>query len=400
MSQTSPPASDTVASSAPAASAATTKSKRRNGRRRRTATKVLPRRRRRPPGSPPGLRAEDLEKLPSTGKVNVTCIDYCKDHFEMRRVDDLDAFLADHRPDWCHVRWINVDGLGDMRVIEQLAIKYKLHPLAIEDLLNVHQRPKVDTYGGGDDTPTRLFIVGRMIRLDAARRVDSEQISFFLGRHTVLTFQERPGDVFDPVRARLKFPDSRLRQTDASFLLYTLLDTVVDNYFPVIEHYSDELEALDAAVLERADDHAIHDIHTIKHELMMLRREIWPMRELILALQRQEHENISDTTQVYLHDVYDHTVQIIDLVETYREVAMGLAEMWMSAMSNRMNEVMKVLTIIATIFIPITFLAGVYGMNFKYIPEYDWHWAYPAFWGICAVVAGGMLYWFRRHRWL
>jgi magnesium transporter len=206
--------------------------------------------------------------------------------------------------------------------------------------------------------------------------------------------------VWEAVRQRAVTPGSRLRSNDASFLVHSLLDAIVDHCFPILEFYGDRLEDAEAEVLQRPTPAAIQDIHTLKRELLLLRRAVWPMREVISALQREQHACMSDATRTYMRDVYDHTVQIIDIVETYREMATGLTETYMSAMSQRLNEVMKVLTVIGTIFIPLTFLAGVYGMNFKHFPEIEWVWGYPVFWGICVVTVVTMVVWFRRREWL
>jgi magnesium transporter len=238
-----------------------------------------------------------------------------------------------------------------------------------------------------------------MVRM-LGERIHSEQISIFLGHKTVLTFQESRGDVWDPIRQRLSARGSRLREEDAGFLVYSLLDAIVDHCFPILEHFGDRLETLEDLVLDRPDRATIREVRLTKRELLVLRHAVWPMREVISALQREPHECLSANTRVYLRDVYDHIVQIIDIVEAYREVATGLSETYMTAMSNRLNEVMKVLTIVGTVFIPITFLAGVYGMNFRHFPELDWTWAYPAFWGACLAVAVGMLLWLRRRGWL
>jgi magnesium transporter len=230
--------------------------------------------------------------------------------------------------------------------------------------------------------------------------LSSEQIAFFVGHKTLLTFQERPGDVWDPIRRRLKQPGSQLRRHDASFLLYALLDAIVDHCFPILESYGDRLESAEEQVLTGAGPREIPQIHRLRRELLLFRREVWPMRDVIRTLQREPHECMGETTRTYLRDVYDHSMQIIDLCDTYRELAAGLAETYTSSLSIRMNEVMKLLTIITTIFIPITFLAGVYGMNFRHMPEEDWVWAYPLFWVVCLTVTGGMLMWFRRKGWL
>ena len=226
------------------------------------------------------------------------------------------------------------------------------------------------------------------------------QLSIFLGHNTVLTFQETSGEMWDLIRQRIKAKGSRLRSNDASFLAYSLLDTVVDSCFPILEHYSDRAEELETRILEGSKPNILNEIHQLKRDLLLLRWVIWPMREVVHTLQRDPHECMSDTTHVYLRDLYDHVIQIIEIIETYREIASDLTETYISSVSNRMNEIMKVLTLIGTIFIPLTFLSGVYGMNFHYIPELDLRWAYPAFWLICTLLAIFMLVFFHRRNWL
>ncbi|MCE9591647.1 MAG: magnesium/cobalt transporter CorA [Planctomycetes bacterium] len=373
----------------------------------------LPRLRKHVPGTPAGIEVDQLGQMPSTpGRVRVTCIDYAPEHVQVTEVDDMDAFLACHRPEWCVVRWINVDGLTDMKVIQGLAKKYDLHPLAIEDTLHLGQRPKVDAYGGeGGITgvenapgPARLYIVAHMLQI-VEGHLHSEQISIFVGHKTLITFQEDRGDVWDPIRQRIGKHGSKIRLNDTSFLLYTLLDAVVDHCFPILESYGDRLEQLEEIVLAKPDLTTIHEVHAVKRELLILRREVWPLREVIMTLQREMHECMTETARTYLRDVYDHAIQIIEIIETYREVATGLAETYLSAVSLRMNEVMKVLTIIATIFIPLTFLAGVYGMNFDHMPEIHsslaYPWFYPiGFWALCVLIAGAMVWWLKRRRWM
>ncbi len=222
----------------------------------------------------------------------------------------------------------------------------------------------------------------------------------FLGHKTVLTFQEAPGEVWNAVRRRINTQGSRLRNNAATFLVYSLLDAIVDHCFPILEDYGERLEELEDVVLDRPPRTTIGEIHQIKRDLLLLRRGVWPMREVVSTLQRESHERMSEVTRVYLRNLYDHVVQIIDMLETYREIATGLTETYMSAVSNRMNEIMKVLTITGTIFIPLTFLAGVYGMNFHDIPELNFSWAYPAFWAVCVGLAGAMLAIFKHRGWL
>jgi magnesium transporter len=352
------------------------------------------------PGAAPGIEPREL--APVSGEplsVRITCVDYSPEQVVSEEVKDLQAFIVKHRPDWAVVRWINVDGLGDLAVVRALAEKYHLHPLAIEDVLHVPQRPRVQAYEEDGDYQARLFVIVRELEL-RNHQLHTEQVSIFVGHRTVLTFQESPGDVWDPVRQRIRTPGSQLRRADASFLAYSLIDAVVDEAFPILEQFGDSLEELEDRVLQRPGQDAMQDIHRMKRELLLVRRAMWPMREVLQRMQRDPHECFSEITRTYIRDVYDHTVQAIDIVETYREVATGLTETYMTSMSNRMNEIMKVLTIIGTIFIPLTFFAGVYGMNFHHFPELDWWWAYPAFWGICLVTAGTMIFWFRRRGWL
>lgn len=358
-------------------------------------------------GAPPGLEHEEIirgsgDSARGAAPVRVTCIDYGPAYAQSQLIatSQLEAFLACHRPEWVAVRWINVDGLSDMSVIHALATKYELHPLAVEDLLHLRQRAKVDAYGGDDSSlRARLFIVVRMLDLKDDRLL-SDQISMFLGHNTVLTFQQEPGDVWDPIRQRIQSKGSRLRVSDASFLTYSLLDAILDHFFPILEQYGERMDALETIILDRPPRNTLDRIHEIKRELLMLRSVAWPMRELVLSLQRDPHECISDLTRVYLRDLYDHVVQIIEIIETYRERASDLTDSYVSRVSNRMNEIMKVLTIISTIFIPLTFLAGVYGMNFRHFPELDLGWALPAFWIVCVALAGLMLWLFRRNDWL
>lgn len=352
-------------------------------------------------GAAPGIDPRELPAMgavPST--VRITCIDYAPAQVHEELVHDLRDFLGRHRPEWCAVRWINVDGLTDLGAIRALAEKYHLHPLAIEDVVHVPQRPRAQAYEASGDYQARLYIVARMLQLKDAQ-LRSEQISIFVGHQTVLTFQEEAGDdVWEPVRQRIRSPASHLRGHDASFLAYSLIDAIVDEAFPILEQFGDRLEALEDEVLQRPSPGVIHEIHRIKRELLLMRRSMWPMREVLQRLQRDPHECFSAVTQTYLRDVSDHVVQIIDIVETYRELAMGLTETYMTAMSNRMNEIMKVLTIIGTIFLPLTFFAGIYGMNFRHLPELEWHYGYALFWLVCAATTGAMVAWFRRHGWL
>lgn len=351
------------------------------------------------PGIPIGLEGDDSwSTVAGSGPINVTCVDYAPEQAVFEDVNDVAAFLGRHRPAWSRVRWINIDGLGRIDLIRAFAEKYQLHPLAIEDVLGRVQSPKVEDYPGSEEQPGRLFIVGRTIEMDDSA-VRTEQVSFFLGHSTLITFQEQSLEDFAPVRQRIVLAGSRLRRNDVSFLLYVLLDGIVDHYFPALERVSSRIAAIEEELLERPSTERLAEIHAVRRELLSIRNAAWPMRELIGQLRRDPHEGLSDTAQTYLRDVSDNCLRILDLIETNREVVSSLTDTYMSLMSNRASETMKVLTIIGTIFIPLTFLAGVYGMNMP-IPENGSHLAYPVFWIVCATVAVGMLLWFRRRGWL
>lgn len=297
------------------------------------------------------------------------------------------------------VLWVNVDGLGDGRIIYEVGHMFGLHQLIIEDVVHHHQRAKVEEYG------EHTFVVVRMV--DYTDRLGTEQVSLFLGKGFVLTFQERPGrDSIDPVRDRLRRGTGRIRSSDAGYLVYALIDAVVDGFFPVLDRYSDRMEALETHLIENPTADNVSEIHEIKTELLVLRRALWPHREALNHLLRDPNPLFSEDTRIFLRDVYDHTVQLIDLVETYRELCADLRDLQLSSASHRMNEIMKVLTIISTIFIPLTFIAGVYGMNFKHesspwnMPELDWFYGYPASLCIMAITTVCMIIFFRNKGWL
>lgn len=375
------------------------------------------------PGKAPGIEHDEL--LTTTAGAGtgaqaasiITCIDYSSANILIEESQNITSFIDHHRPEWSVVRWINVEGQEDRAVIHALATKYDLHPLAIEDLLHLNQRPKLEAFGGEDsELRARLFIITRALTLQeepqkpAAAgqpffRLQHTQVSIFLGHKTVLTFHEAGSglavsEVWNAIRQRIKSKGSRLRGSDASFLAYSLLDALVDCCFPILEYFGDRAEELETSILEGVTRNTLHDIHAFKRDLLLMRWAIWPMREVVSQLQRETHECVSDTTRVYLSDLYDHIIQIIDIIETYREVASDLTETYMSSISNRMNEIMKVLTLIGTIFIPLTFLAGVYGMNFNYFPELTLPWAYPAFWITCVLLSVLMALFFKRKGWL
>jgi magnesium transporter len=288
--------------------------------------------------------------------------------------------------------WIDVTGLGSADVIMALGDVLGLHPLAMEDVVNVHQRSKVDEF------KDYLFIVARMI--DDAETMQSEQISFFLKQGLVVTFQERPGDCWEPVRQRLRQNRGRLRTLQADYLLYALLDSIIDSFFPVMELLSDRSDQLEEQIAAGPQKKQIRDIHNLRGQLLGLRKSLRPHREMVNELIRDENTLISHEARLFLRDCYDHIVQLTDMVDTYRDLTADLRDFYMSSINNNMNEVIKVLTIISTIFMPLSFVAGVYGMNFKYMPELSWHFGYPFALTIMASISVSLLVYFRRNKWI
>ena len=350
------------------------------------------RRRRAPPGTAPGTLLAD----PSAHLSSLNLISYGDAEFDERgevSVADVEAAKGS-RP----VLWINVNGLADVALIESLGNVFGLHGLALEDVVNVHQRPKAEAY------EDHVFIVTRMAL--PGSHLDTEQVSIFVGDDFVLTFQERPGDCFDLVRDRLRHSRGRIRKSGPDYLAYALIDAVLDAYFPILEEYGERLERLEDAVISRARPELIEEVHGMKRNLLSLRRAIWPHREMVNELIRDEASVVSGQTRVYLRDCYDHAIQLMDIVETYREIASGLVDIYLSSMSARLNDIMKVLTVIATVFIPLSFIASLYGMNFDpdaspwNMPELTWRFGYPFALLLMAAVAGVLLAYFVRRGWI
>jgi magnesium transporter len=348
-------------------------------------------RRSRKAGLPPGTLVYTGEQRVES--VRITVIDYDEQHVQEKQVASIEeCFPFSATPT---VTWINVDGLHDVSVIEKLGKAFDLHPLIMEDILSTAQRPKFEDY------EKNIFIVLRMLSFsDDHQMVETEQVSLIMGPNFVLSFQERVGDVFDFVRDRIRNAKGRVRKLGADFLAYSLVDAIVDSYFVILEKLGEKIEDLEEELVSDPDEKTVRRIHSLKREIITLRRSIWPLRELVNGLQRSESPLITKPTSVYLRDVYDHTIQIIDTIESFRDMVSGMLDIYLSSVSNRMNAVMKVLTIIATLFIPLTFIAGVYGMNFEYMPELKWRYGYAAIWAVMVLVASIMLLYFRKKKWL
>ncbi len=343
-------------------------------------------------GLPPGTLVHIGEQ--KTEKTKITILDYDKERFQEKEIETVDECLA--FGDTPTATWINVEGIHEVEILEKLGEGFRLHPLTVEDILNTDQRPKMEDFGD------YIYIVLRMISYDdISGEIVTEQTSLILASNLVISFQEgAEGDVFDPVRERIRTGKARIRKMGADYLAYTLVDSIVDSYFAVLEKLGEEIEFLEEELVTNPTPETLQTIHDLKREMIFLRKSVWPLREVISALERGESPLIEESTQLYLRDVYDHTIQVIDAVETLRDMLSGMLDIYLSSISNRMNEVMKVLTIIATIFIPLTVIAGIYGMNFRYMPELEWPWAYPLVWLAMLVVAGLMLLYFRRKKWL
>ena len=342
-------------------------------------------------GSPPGTLVHVGEK--KAEHVRIRVIDYNESEFEEKDLEKIEeSFSYRDKPT---ATWINIDGLHEVENIEEIGKAFNLHPLVLEDILHTEQRPKLD------DFEDYIFIISKKLYYDdEEHQVRTEQFSMVLGRNFLITFQERVGDVFNPVRERLRKAKGRLRKRGADYLAYALLDAIVDNYFIVLEKMGERIEFLEEELLADPVPETLQAIHNLKRELIFLRKSVWPLREIISSLERGESTLIDESTTVFLRDIYDHTIQVIDTVETFRDMVSGMMDMYLSSVSNKMNEVMKVLTIIATIFIPMTFIAGIYGMNFKSMPELEWSWGYPLLWVVIIAIAVTMLSYFRRKKWL
>jgi magnesium transporter len=348
--------------------------------------------RRTKPGAAPGT----LVPLEGAHATSIDVISYGAKHLvEQRNVDPgrLSEMRGKHP-----VLWINVVGLGDVDLIEAVGKEFGIHSLALEDVMNVHQRAKFEDFEG------HLFLIARMVRDD--KRIDTEQVAIFMGDGFLLTFQERPGDSLDPVRNRLRESRGRIRSAAVDYLCYALIDAIIDDYFPVLERLGDAIDTLEERVIGGTDAGVMAELHEFKRDLLALRHPIWQHRELANAITRDGQEFFSESTRIYVRDIYDHVIQQMDLVETYREISSGLIDVQISSVSAKLNEIMKVLAIISTIFLPLTFIVGLYGMNFDpnvspwNMPELRWYLGYPFSLLLMVLAAVGMIWYFVRRGWI
>ncbi|NJC87700.1 MAG: magnesium/cobalt transporter CorA [Desulfuromonas sp.] len=342
-------------------------------------------------GLSPGTLLHIGERRLETARLDL--ISYAPDLFEQQGDLSPDECLERCRQPGLH--WVDLLGIHDVPLVEKLGRGFGLNSLALEDLLNTDHRPKVENFGDS------LLVILKILSVDETiNRLASEQVSIALTTNAVLSIQEQPGDVFDGVRERLRSPRGRHRQRGTDYLAYSLIDSVVDSYFPVLERLGEILTDIEEELSDRPQRATLQRIHALKRDLMVVRKAVWPLREVVSSLEREGSEMIEERTLPFLRDLYEHLVQIIDTTEIYRDSVAGLLDLYLSSVSQRTNEIMKVLTVVATIFIPLTFMVGVYGMNFDYMPELRWHWGYPLLWLTMIACAGGMLIVFRWRRWL
>lgn len=342
-------------------------------------------------GLPPGTLLPQGDR--TNEPVDKTYFTFNQADFTERGLDydELPDDLTNRRV----VSWLNYSGIHDSILLEQLSGKLQVHSLALEDIQNLEHRPKIEEFG------SLLLIIFKMLRWDEeSSSIDSEQVSLLLGKEFVVTFQERGGDVFDPIRERIRKGTGRIRKSGADYLAYTMIDTVIDNYYLIVERVEEKIEELEEAIHEESREFEITRLHHFKRQAIALRRAVWPLREMISTCIRDEYQLIDKKTKLFLKDVYDHVLQVADSVEIIRELLLSLTDSYNSRISNSTNSVMSILTVIATIFIPLTFIAGIYGMNFSYMPELNWRWGYFAVLGVMGVVGVLMFFLFKKRKWL
>lgn len=341
-------------------------------------------------GTPPGTMVYTGKQKAEPLRISV--IDYDAETISEQEDATTEACIA--LKDTATVSWINVNGLNDTEAIGRIGSEFDIHPLVLEDILHTTQRPKLEDLGD------YLFLVVRMLFAESETgEIHSEQISFILTPRCLISFQEKAGDVFDEIRDRLRKGHGRIRKMGADYLLYALMDAIVDNYFHIMEKTGEQIEIIEQSLMENPNSLLMNELYAQKRELLYIRKAIWPLREAIGGLERGESKLLKPKTHAYLRDLYDHTIQVIDTVETFRDMLSGVQDLYLSSLGHKTNQVMQVLTIISTIFIPITFIAGIYGMNFEVIPELKWRYGYFGIWVVMISMTIGMLFYFRRKKW-
>jgi magnesium transporter len=324
-------------------------------------------------------------------KSRISVISYDETSFAEGKITSINDLQS--QKDKPGITWINMDGLQDVNLLEEIGKTFGLHPLVLEDILNTDQRPKTEDYCG------YIYIVLRNYSSQVNGDLHSEQVSIILGKNFVLSFREKGSSLFDSIEKRLRADKGRIRKYGADYLVHSIIDNIVDNYFIVLENMEEKIEFLEDDLVRQTTTATLQEIHILKRELILLRKSLWPLKEAISSLERSDSTLISEATGIYFKDIFDHVIAVIDTVETFRDMLSGMLDIYLSSVSYRLNEVMKVLTIIATIFMPLTFLAGVYGMNFKFMPELEWRWGYFGLLGIMLAIALFMVFYFKKKKW-
>lgn len=326
-------------------------------------------------------------------ETKITLINYDQTQLEEKQLDNIEDTF--HYKDTPPITWINIDGLHEVEIIEKIGQYFGIHPLTLEDIVNTGQRPKFEEF------ENYIFVVFKMLRIDeATHHISSEQVSLILGPHYLISFQEREGDVFNFVRERIRKGKGRIRKSGSDYLAYALVDAVVDHYFIILETLGEKIEHFEEQLSANPNPETLQGIYDLKREIIFFRKQVWPIREVLNNMKKEDSPLVQESSKVFISDVYDHTIQVVDTIESFRDILSGMMDLYLSTVSNKMNEVMKVLTIMATIFIPLTFVAGIYGMNFKYMPELEWKWSYPLLWVLLVSIFFIMFLWFKRKHWL
>jgi magnesium transporter len=342
-------------------------------------------------GMSPGVLVHVGEQKVETARI--TLISYDQSRFEEKELKRIEESFA--YKDTPPVSWINIDGLHQVELIEKIGTHFNIHPLTQEDIVNTGQRPKME------DFEEYVYLIFKMLQFDdTTGHITSEQVSVVLGPHYLLSFQEAEGDVFNSVRERIQKGRGRIRKSGPDYLAYALIDAVVDHYFLILEKVDEKIEHYEEQLHVQPTAELLQGFYELKRELIYFRKQVWPIREVLNTWQKAGFSIVEEANKAFIRDVYDHTIQVIDTIESFRDIISGVMDLYLSTVSNKMNEVMKVLTIMATIFIPLSFVAGIYGMNFKYMPELEWKWSYPVLWILLIGIFGGMMFFFKRKKWL
>ncbi|MBM3707233.1 MAG: magnesium/cobalt transporter CorA [Actinobacteria bacterium] len=341
-------------------------------------------------GMPAGSLIHIGEK--KVDKIKIKLINYSEHDFIEQDIKDIEQCFE--YKDEKTVTWINIDGIHDIEILSKLGDCFGFHPLILEDILNTEQRPKIE------DFTDYIYIVLKMIDYEKnLKEITFEQVSIILGKNYLISLQEKPLDIYEPIKNIIKNDRSKIRKAGSDYLAYLLIDSIIDNYFSVLENVGERIENIENKLVSNPSPKTLKAIHNLKRDMLFLRKSVWPLREVISKLERGEISLIKNSTKIYIRDIYDHIIQVIDTIETYRDMLSGMIDIYLSSISNRLNEVMKILTIISTIFIPITFIASIYGMNFKFMPEFSWKWSYPVVWVIMLAVIITMVIYFKRKKW-